>query len=72
MLINIEGRKVIRKALVYISYKYQVPCAIRDEYIVRMHLAMAYARLLGVSKEYLETSLYPQIFGKRIVARQDE
>ncbi|KAF2194268.1 hypothetical protein K469DRAFT_195015 [Zopfia rhizophila CBS 207.26] len=67
-----EGEKVFRKALVYISYKYQLPGDIREEYIARMQLAMADARMLGVSKNYLETSLYPQVFGKRTGARPDE
>lgn len=37
-----------------------------------MQLAMADARMLGVSQNYLETSLRPLAFGKRTGARPDE
>lgn len=37
-----------------------------------MQLAMADARMLGVSQNYLEISLYPLVFGKRTGARPDE
>ncbi|KAL2016551.1 hypothetical protein VTK56DRAFT_3408 [Thermocarpiscus australiensis] len=60
-----ECEEVVREALVYISYKYQSPGEIRNEYVARMRLAMADARMLGVSNEYLENSLHPQVFGKR-------
>ena len=67
-----EGEKVFRKALIYISYEYQLPGVIRDEYIGRMQLAMADARMLGVSQNYLETSLHPLVFGKRTGAQPEE
>ena len=67
-----EGEVVTRKALIYINYEYQLPGTIRDEYIARMQLAMADARMLGVSQNYLETSLHPLIFGKRTGAGPDE
>ena len=59
-----EGKNDIRKALIYISYEYRLPGTIRNEYINRMRLAMADALKLGVSETYLETSLYPLVFGK--------
>ncbi len=72
VLITEEGEKAIRKALIYISYEHQLPGDIREEYIGRMQLAMADARMLGVSQNYLETSLHPLVFGKRTGARPDE
>ena len=66
------GEKVFRKALIYISYEHQLPGDIRDEYIPRMQLAMADARMLGVSQNYLETSLHPLVFGKQTGAQSDE
>ncbi|KAL8796254.1 MAG: hypothetical protein Q9195_001369 [Heterodermia aff. obscurata] len=66
------GKNVSRKALIYISYKHQLPGDIREEYIGRMQLAMADAGVLGVSKSYLETSLHPLVFGERAGARLDE
>ncbi|PWY86279.1 hypothetical protein BO70DRAFT_428317 [Aspergillus heteromorphus CBS 117.55] len=59
-----RAERVHRKALVYVSYKYQVPGDIRDEYMARMQLAMDDARMLGVSEYYLEALLHPQVFGK--------
>ena len=56
---------MFRKALIYISSEYRLPGNIREEYIGRMQLAMADARMLGVSQSYLETSLYPLVFGKQ-------
>ena len=67
-----EGERVLRKALIYISYEYQLPGVIRDEYIGRMQLAIADTRMLGVSQDYLETSLHPLVFGKRTSAQPDE
>ncbi|PYH97587.1 hypothetical protein BO71DRAFT_121733 [Aspergillus ellipticus CBS 707.79] len=69
---NSEGERRLHKALVYVSYKYQVPGDIRDEYAARMQLAMADARTLGVSEYYLEALLYPQVFGRRAKAQADE
>lgn len=63
--IDPEGEPVIHKALVYISYKYQLPGDIREEYTARMQLAMADARMLGLSDNYLDSSLMPQVLGKR-------
>ncbi|KAI9667878.1 MAG: hypothetical protein M1821_000697 [Bathelium mastoideum] len=70
--LNPGGGKILRKALIYISYRYQSPGDIKEEYIVRMHLAIAYARLLGVSKTYFETSLYPKLLERRNGAQPDE
>lgn len=64
-----EGEKTFHKALVYISYEYQSPGTIRDEYIPRMQLAMTDARKLGVSPDYLETSLHPLVSGKQPALR---
>ena len=55
---------ISRDYLIYINYEYQLPGTIRDEYIAHMQLAMADARMLGVSQNYLETSLHPLMFGK--------
>ena len=63
---------VIRKALIYINHEYQLPGTIRDEYIARMQLAMADARMLGIFQNYLENSLHPLSFGKRTGTGPDE
>ncbi|KAI0384472.1 hypothetical protein F5Y04DRAFT_248420 [Hypomontagnella monticulosa] len=61
---KLEVEKIVRKALVYISSdQYLSPGTIRDEYIGRMQLSIADARILGVSQHYVETSLHPYIFG---------
>lgn len=72
MLISTDNEKITCKALVYISYEYQLPGDIREEYIARMQLAITDARMLGVSRNYLETTLYPQVFGKRMGACPNE
>jgi len=54
---EISERSLVYEVLIYISYKYQSPGQIRDEYVARMQLAIADARAVGVSDEYLETSL---------------
>ncbi|KAL4812564.1 hypothetical protein BDW67DRAFT_193562 [Aspergillus spinulosporus] len=53
------------EALVYISTPmYRSPGTIRDEYSERMQLAIADARFLGLSEDYLTYSLAPLIFCK--------
>ena len=66
------GRSVRREALIYVSHKYPLPGNIREEYIARMRLAMADARMLGVSATYLELSLHPLVFGKQAGAKPGE
>lgn len=55
----------LSKVLIYISYKYQVPGTIREEYVNRMQLAITDACRLGVSKRFVENSLYPQMFARQ-------
>lgn len=60
-----EDKKVILRALVYISYKYQLPGPIREEYVGRMRLAIEDACMLGVSTEFVENSLHPHMFSNQ-------
>ncbi|KAM0430026.1 hypothetical protein ACHAPT_006032 [Fusarium lateritium] len=49
------------KALVYVSEGYVTDGSIRDEYIARMHNAVADASALGVSKSFIDKYIVPHL-----------
>ena len=57
---------MVYDALIYVCREqqqhHQPPGEIRGEYQARMRLAMADAQMLGISGEYLDTSLHPLVF----------
>lgn len=59
-----EDRVQKVEALVYLSGRHRKDGQIRSEYVQRMELAMSDALKLGVSKQYLQDSLYPLVFGE--------
>lgn len=70
---RMSGQKnVVYGALVYVCREHQLPGEIRGEYRARMRLAMADARMLGVSRNYLDTSLHPLVFGEPAGSIADE
>lgn len=61
LMLNTDYVPNLRKALIYVVPGVEMPGKIRDEYAARMRLAIADAQVLGISKSYLRTELYPFI-----------